>query len=167
MRISAVVLAAALMAVFAPSASATMRITGDPGGQIGSYMDKWELLRKSGEYVIIDGPCLSACTMVLGLIPRDHLCVTARARLGFHAAWQLDEAGRRVVSREGTELLMKAYPQEVRNWIARHGGLSPQLTYLTGQELASMYPECLHRNDAPKKRWRNSTRASPHSVVPS
>jgi transcriptional regulator with XRE-family HTH domain len=88
------------------------------------------------------GPCLSACTMVLGVIPRDRLCVTPRARLGFHAAWRLNEAGRQVTSPDGTELLMSAYPQPVRDWIARRGGLSPRLMYLTGNELASMYPVC-------------------------
>jgi hypothetical protein len=100
------------------------------------------VMRNSGQSVVIDGPCLSACTMVLGVIPRDRLCVTPRARLGFHAAWRLNEAGRQVTSPDGTELLMSAYPQAVRDWIARRGGLSPRLMYLTGNELASMYPVC-------------------------
>ena len=90
-------------------------------------MVKLDALRNSGQSVIIDGPCLSACTMVLGVIPRDRLCVTPRARLGFHAAWQLNEAGRQVTSPDGTELLMSAYPQPIRDWIARRGGLSPRL----------------------------------------
>jgi hypothetical protein len=37
---------------------------------------------------------------------------------------------------------MSVYPQQVRDWISRRGGLSPQLIYLTGDELASMYPRC-------------------------
>ncbi len=92
--------------------------------------------------MVIDGPCLSACTLVLGVIPRDHLCVTPRARLGFHTAWRPDQSGRPVVSRDGTNLLMEVYPQQVRNWIARRGGLSPHMMYLSGRELASMYPAC-------------------------
>jgi len=107
----------------------------DPGGQIGPYLEKLQSLRNSGQNVIIDGSCLSACTMVLGVIPRDRLCVTARARLGFHSAWRSDQTGRQTVSQEGTELLMSVYPQQVRNWISRRGGLSPQLIYLTGDEL--------------------------------
>jgi hypothetical protein len=148
MRISVAVLGAALVAACASPSSATVRITSDPGGEIGPYLDRLETLRNSGQNVVIDGPCLSACTMVLGLIPRDHLCVTSRARLGFHAAWRPDEAGRPVVSPDGTDLLMKAYPQEIRDWIARRGGLSPRLMYLGGSELASMYPACGHaRNE--------------------
>src|SRR5580704_9832084 len=141
MRASAAVIGAVIVVVAASPSLAPVRITSDPGGQIGPYMAKLEALRSSGQSVIIDGPCLSACTMVLGVIPRDRLCVTPRARLGFHAAWRL-EAGRQVTSPDGTELLMSAYPQPVRDWIARRGGLSLRLMYLTGNELASMYPVC-------------------------
>jgi len=142
MRISSAVLGAVLVAAAASPSLSAVRITSDPGGQIGPYLAKFDSLRNSGQSVIIDGPCLSACTMVLGVIPRDRLCVTPRARLGFHAAWRLNEAGRQVTSPDGTEFLMSAYPQPVREWIARRGGLSPRLMYLTGNELASMYPVC-------------------------
>jgi hypothetical protein len=140
--IGAAMMGTAVMAFSVPPASATMRITSDPGGQIGPYLENLASLRSSGEYVVIDGPCLSACTLVLGVIPRDHLCVTPRARLGFHTAWRPDQTGRPVVSRDGTNLLMEVYPQSVRNWIARRGGLSPHMMYLSGRELVSMYPAC-------------------------
>jgi hypothetical protein len=140
--------ATAMMVLAAAPASATMRITSDPGGQIGPYLENLASLRSSGEHVVIDGPCLSACTMVLGVIPRDHLCVTPRARLGFHTAWRPDSAGHPVVSRDGTELLMTVYPQPVRDWIARRGGLSPHMKFLAGRELTSMYPACQHSETA-------------------
>src|ERR1700722_11569600 len=142
MRVSAAILGVLLVAGAASPSLSAVRITSDPGGQIGPYMAKLDALRNSGQSVIIDGSCLSACTMVLGVIPRDHLCVTSRARLGFHSAWRPDEAGRQVVSQDGTDLLMNAYPQQIRDWIARRGGLSPRLIYLAGGELASMYPAC-------------------------
>jgi hypothetical protein len=139
---SAVVWIAAIMLTLAVSpASATKRISDDPGGQLGPYLQKLAVLRSSGEQVVIDGKCLSACTMVLGVIPRDHICVTSKAQLGFHAAWR-PEAGRQVTSLEGTELLMDNYPQQVRDWIARRGGLTPHMIFLSGRELASMYPTC-------------------------
>jgi len=99
-------------------------------------------IRESGQRVIIDGPCLSACTMVLGVIPRNRICVTRRARLGFHAAWHHGENGRPATNRGGTQLLMAVYPQNVKNWINRRGGLTREMKYLTGRELASMYPTC-------------------------
>ena len=142
MRLCKALLAIALVAMVTSSASATIRITSDPGGQIGPYLDNLENLRNSGERVIIDGPCLSACTMILGVIPRDHLCVTQRARLGFHAAWRPDQTGRAVTSRDGTQLLKSVYPQQVRSWISRRGGLTPHMKFLSGRELTSMYPTC-------------------------
>jgi len=136
-------LTAALAAALSISpASATIRIAGDAGGQIGAYLQRHEAMRQSGERVVIDGPCLSACTMVLGAIPRDRICVTSRALLGFHAAYDLDPSGRQVTSRGGTALLMNHYPQHVRNWIARRGGLSRQMIFLSGRGLSSMYPPC-------------------------
>jgi len=123
-------------------ASASVRITGDGGGQLGAYLQRHEAMRQSGERVVIDGPCLSACTMVLGAIPRNRICVTSRAVLGFHAAYHLDPAGGQVTSRGGTLLLMSQYPQQVRKWIARRGGLSREMMFLSGRDLASMYASC-------------------------
>jgi hypothetical protein len=142
MRLSAVVIGAVLLAVSVSSASAAMRIVADGGGQIGPYLERLAALRSSGQHVVIDGPCLSACTLVLGVIPRERICVTPRARLGFHAAWHPGENGQPTHSRGGTELLMEIYPQHVRRWLARRGGLTQSMKYLTGRELASMYPTC-------------------------
>lgn len=142
MRISAALFGIALVAAFASPSWGAVRISNDSGGVIGAYLQRFESLRRSGQNVIIDGPCLSACTMVLGAVPRDHLCVTSRARLGFHTAWRFSESGRPVVSPEGTDLLMSNYPPQIRDWIIQRGGLSPNLMYLTGRELTSMYPAC-------------------------
>jgi hypothetical protein len=141
MKIAAL-LGAAVAALAVSTASATVRIKADPGGQIGPYLENLAVLRSSGERVVIDGPCLSACTMLLGVIPRDRICVTSRARLGFHAAWHPGDDGRPVTSRVATQLLMDIYPQHVRSWIKVHGGLSPKMMYLTGHELSAMYPTC-------------------------
>jgi hypothetical protein len=119
-----------------------VRIANDPGGQIGPYLDKLNSIRSSGENVVIDGPCLSACTMLLGVIPRERICVTRRAQLGFHAAWNPAGNGRRVVSASGTSVLWEIYPAHIRRWISQRGGLSPKMKYLAGRELASMYPTC-------------------------
>lgn len=142
MHIAAVLAGAVAAALAVSTAQAAVRIKADPGGQIGPYLQNLVALRGSGERVIIDGPCLSACTMVLGVIPRERICVTARARLGFHAAWHPGENGRPVPSRAATQLLMDIYPEHVRTWITRRGGLSPKMMYLSGRELAAMYPIC-------------------------
>ena len=142
MRSSVLVGAVIMAAVAFSSASATVRIVSDAGGQIGPYLERLSAIRSSGERVVIDGPCLSACTMVLGVVPRDRICVTSRARLGFHAAWNPGVDGRPITSRGGTQLLMEVYPQNVKRWIARQSGLSPHMVYLRGRELESMYQSC-------------------------
>ena len=134
--------AAWLLAAAAQPAMADVRIMSSPGGPVVPYVKLFEAVRDSGERVIIDGPCLSACTMVLGVIPKERICVTAKARLGFHAAWHPGDDGRPVTSRAATQLLMDIYPQHVRTWIKDHGGLSPKMMYLTGRELAAMYQTC-------------------------
>jgi hypothetical protein len=125
-----------------PTASATVRISDDPGGRIVTYMRKFQLLRESGERVIIDGTCASACTIVLGALPRERICITPRARLGFHAAWEFGQAGRPVTNPMATRFLLAMYPPSVRNWIRRRGGLNGKMIYLSGRELAAMYPRC-------------------------
>ena len=75
------------------AAPATERILDDSGGRIGSYLTRYEAFRKSGQHVAIDGTCASACTLLLGVIPHNRICVTPRAVLAFHAAWDLSPTG--------------------------------------------------------------------------
>jgi hypothetical protein len=142
------ILAGALAPVFFGVASSTMaaaevRIGGDPGGEVSSYIRKYEQIRDSGERVVIDGPCLSACTLVTGFVPRNRICVTRQAVLGFHAASYYDDVSRSLVpTRRGSRLVMSFYPPEIRRWINRHGGLTPRLMTLRGRELTALYNTC-------------------------
>ena len=71
-----VVVVLALFAVL--PAQADVRIVSSPGGAVDAYLAAFARVRQSGERVIIDGPCLSACTLVLSTIPRNRICVTRR-----------------------------------------------------------------------------------------
>ena len=136
-------LASVVVCVMASAASAEIRIVSDPGGEVSSYINRFHHIRASGQRVVIDGPCLSACTLLTGMIPRDHICVTSRAVLGFHAASYYDDGTRSFVpTRRGSRLVMNLYPAEIRHWIDRHGGLTPNLLELRGPELASLYQSC-------------------------
>jgi hypothetical protein len=117
------------------------RILDDSGGRIGSYLTRYEALRKSGQHVAIDGTCASACTLLLGVIPHNRICVTPRAVLAFHAAWDPSLTGAQT-NKSGTKYLWSRYPADVRRWIARHGGLRSQTIYLGGRELAAMFASC-------------------------
>ena len=99
-------------------------------------------MRESGERVVIDGPCLSACTLVLMTVPEERICVTRRAVLGFHAARSIDRRGRMYAEPEASRVVLDGYPPPVRDWISRHGGLTSRLLLLRGRELAAIYPRC-------------------------
>ena len=124
------------------SASAAVRIEASNGGQIGEYIRLFAMVRQSGERVIIDGPCLSACTLVLSVVPRERICVTRRAVLGFHAAWTPDEDGRPLPHPKATRLLMATYPRDIQNWVRQRGGLTKRTILLRGRELTALYRPC-------------------------
>jgi hypothetical protein len=133
--------AAALLAALAP-ARAEVRILASPGGAVLPFLELFERVRASGERVVIDGPCLSACTLVLSTVPEDRICVTRRAVLGFHAARSIDRRGRFYAEPEASQVVLAAYPAAVRGWISRHGGLTSRLLLLRGRDLAAIYPRC-------------------------
>ena len=135
-------LAAVLLLAGIGASSAVVRIAQDRGGRIETYVGKYQGVRSSGEMVIIDGLCVSACTIVLGTVPHDRICVTSRARLGFHAAWDPGSNGRKITNTEATRTLYLMYPLEVRHWIDQRGGLTPHMIFLSGRELASMFRPC-------------------------
>jgi hypothetical protein len=82
---------------------------------------------------------------VLGIVPMNKICVTPRASLGFHAAY-FDKAytlGVKVTSYAGTADLMSYYPSSVKDWIARKGGLTPDMKRVkNGPELWTMIDPC-------------------------
>src|SRR5262249_16784357 len=142
MRAIAVVMGVVIAALAFGSADATVRIRDDMGGLMTEYASRFSNMRERGEKVVIDGPCYSACTMLLGMLSRDQVCVTPNAVLGFHAAWNFDDTGRRVTSTSATQPLIALYPRRIRSWLQRRGGLSPHMKSLRGHELASIYPIC-------------------------
>ena len=135
-------LLASLLILNVSDASSAVRITNDRGSLIAAYVVKYQRLASSGKSVIIDGLCASACTMVLSALPYDKICVTSRATLGFHAAWNYGANGRAFSDPEATLMLYSTYPTPVRRWIARRGGLTPHTIFLSGRPLQEMYRSC-------------------------
>jgi len=143
MKWQAAVIGMLASALFATVTFADVRVVNDPGGEISTYLRKYEEMNASGQRLVIDGPCLSACTLFTATMPRDRVCVTRRAVLGFHAASYYDDTRRSFVpTRAGTRLVMRIYPPAIRSWIERHGGLTPHLVFLRGRELAALYDTC-------------------------
>src|SRR5258707_7360663 len=117
----------------AAPARADLHIIRDHGGYVDEYKTKYQRIRDRHERVIIDGICNSACTLVLGIVPMNKICVTPRASLGFHQAYY-DKAftfGIKVTTAAGTSDLMSYYPDAVKDWIRRNGGLYPRVEKIT------------------------------------
>jgi hypothetical protein len=121
------------------------RIIADAGGKIGDYLEKYENLRDSNEMVIIDGPCASACTLVLGIIPRHRICRTKIKEMmfGFHAAYDIGKNKKPVINWESTKLILKVHPPDIRAWIRKTGAYnSLNFKILKGRELARYVKLC-------------------------
>jgi hypothetical protein len=136
---------ALLVLASVPAQAADYRITRDFGGLVDQYKAKYQQIRDRGDRVVIDGICNSACTLVVGIVPMKKICVTPKASLGFHSAYY-DKAytfGMKVTSHAGTADLMSYYPAPVKDWIARKGGLTPEMKRVrNGPELWAMIDPC-------------------------
>jgi hypothetical protein len=130
------------------------RINEDSGGLIETYVQRFSRIRDSGERIVVDGQCLSACTLVVAFVPRERICVTPNAVFGFHSAWSYDGQGGTALDRKATQSLWDMYPERIRQWIRANGGLHQQLIYLRGRQLAAFYPICspgLDRGNQPER----------------
>ena len=134
-----------LLVASGSTAAADYRITRDHGGYLDEYKTKYARIRDRGERVIIDGICNSGCTVVLGIVPLNRICVTPKASLGFHQAY-IDPSytmGFKIISETGTADLMTYYPKTVKDWINRHGGLAPEMKRVkNGPELWAIVDPC-------------------------
>ena len=83
--------------------------------------------------------------LVFGIVPMNKICVTPKASLGFHQAYY-DKAftfGIKVTSTEGTSDLMSYYPDTVKDWIRRNGGLTTEMKKIkNGNELWKIVDPC-------------------------
>jgi len=142
MKTLTLLLASTFLFACAGDSHAVVRIANDRGGLIQRYLDRYDELKGTGQTVVIDGLCASACTIVLAKIPSGRVCVTERANLAFHAAWDLGAGGRHITNREATRMIYSMYPAPVRSWISGRGGLSPHTIFLRGTQLQTMFPRC-------------------------
>lgn len=92
-------------------------ITSDYGGVLTEYIDKYNQWRQGGEQVEVSDICLSACTLMVGLLNRDQVCVEPTAIFGFHSA----TSGLGEFSLIGTHLLWALYPDAVKSLLISKG----------------------------------------------
>jgi hypothetical protein len=110
----------------------TIDVYDDHGGVVPDYDAKWADLAQRGVDVRITGPCQSACTVLLGHIPRSHICVMPQARFGFHLA----------KFPRSTAILWGAYAPDIRAWITAHGGLKPDFMWMGAPDIYRYFKKC-------------------------
>ena len=126
----------AIFAAFMFSASMaqarTIDVNDSHGGSVAQYNARWSALAAQGVNVRIVGPCQSACTVLLGHIPRSRICVMPNASFGFHLAHRQD----------ATATLWHAYSGDVRQWIDRHGGLTKNFIWMRAPDTYRYFKRC-------------------------
>ena len=92
---------------------------------------KIELIQKGVRHMVIDGPCISMCALVLDWIRFQgvDVCMTATGVLGLHKGTKYRRINVRITSNgeEDFDLVPKSYfdPQQtpkVMRWVRSHGG---------------------------------------------
>jgi len=95
-------------------------VSFNSGGEIGAFKAAAREIKRSGRRVVIDGPCLSACA-ILADEARGRVCVTSKARFGFHKGFVLAQP-----TAGGPMHFVKRFtPQHSRDiagWVGKHGG---------------------------------------------
>jgi hypothetical protein len=126
-----------------------VHITQDFGGDVDTYIAKYERLALSGTSIEIDGECTSACGLVFSHFPRDRVCVTPRAVFGLHQAWvwrpghpHIEEDRNIEADPAFTANMIAAYPPVVRGWVKAHGPLVLEPKYMPASALHGYFKEC-------------------------
>jgi hypothetical protein len=114
-------------------------ITKNLGGSIIEHYDMFTAWRMRGDKVRVEGLCISACTMVLGLIPAPHVCASTFASFGFHSAYAKTSMGR-VPVKDGSSIMWQTYPELVREALKKAGWKDPaepqmDLIFIKGTDL--------------------------------
>ncbi|MGA2893077.1 MAG: hypothetical protein ABSE22_09420 [Xanthobacteraceae bacterium] len=133
MRVWKYVLAGILPFMTSATHAETIDISNDRGGVVFIYQAQWEKLAAQGVNVRISGLCLSACTVLVGYIPRKDICVTPNASLGFHSA----------TLPMVTDQLLRIYPGDIRAWIDKNGGLTLlNILWMQAPEIYKFFRKC-------------------------
>jgi hypothetical protein len=114
------------------AAAETIDVSDDHGGSVAIYNQRWQEYTARGVSVRIVGPCQSACTVLLGHIPRSRICVTPEARFGFHMAHRPDM----------TTLMWRGYGADIRAWINARGGLTPDFKWMGAPDIYKYFRKC-------------------------
>lgn len=95
-------------------------VRNNPGGNLVEFKAAARQIKRTGRRVVIDGQCDSACA-VLADMARSNVCVTPRAKFGFHQGYIVAQAQ----SGGAYYLLGRFKPphsRDVARWVTKNGG---------------------------------------------
>ena len=117
----------------------------NPGGAVHTFVAA-ALAVRAGEkrLVVIDGPCISACA-VFADVARPKVCITDRAKFGFHKGRDFavqPRSGRKAVLRE----LGRRDPphsRDIASWVQRNGGFPYEgLSVMNSKQARQFWRRC-------------------------
>ena len=124
-----------------------VRLAGyDPGGFLARYLiDLERLKRLKVRQLQLDETCASACTVFLRL--GNRVCVTDRARIGFHRIVVRNRAGaassrRKSAEREINDRYLRRLPPNIRKWHGIRDGMPLHMAWLQGEEAVRLIGRC-------------------------
>lgn len=140
----------AISAFLAAPAHATTVITGNGGGVVEDFWVEIQSHAMRGEKIVVDGPCMSACTLTLVLADKGLMCATPRAIFSFHRAYS-GKPGTKAYEDDGgwTDVMMAQLPKPVSAWLSDHGGITHAWKTLAGDEMTARVPVCPEGTVAP------------------
>jgi hypothetical protein len=117
-------------------------VADNMGGDLLNYLMAAREALKEHKQIVIDGWCVSACSIVADRI-RSHVCITSNARFGFHKTWAL------VLRSDGPAYSKPGfhkswtYTPALQRWINKKGGEPVNgLLVMSSDEAAAFWPRC-------------------------
>jgi hypothetical protein len=123
-------LKAAIIALGLTTAPSSFTI--DYGGNVLERLQQMHYLKMSGQEFRIEGVCISACTMFLGL---PKVCVAEDTIFGFHSAASFD--GEKWEKSEwGNAIALDVYPLRIREFVTKNNFLkSLDLSFVNAETM--------------------------------
>ena len=134
------------------NANRVVTISDGLGGHVQGMVRMLAKIIDNDRKVVIDGPCRSACTLLMSL-GTSRVCITPRAELWFHQASLL--TGKR--SRFWSNAMLRLYPTGIRSYVNGRGGLGRRWIVLKGKSLARLFPSRCGREAPGKQRQARPT----------
>ena len=117
----------------------------NPGGEVRTFQAAALAVRSgSKRLVVIDGPCISACVIFADLA-RTRVCITDRARFGFHKSQRMAVQRLRngTIRRVDLGRYDPPHSSDITYWVRRNGGFPVEgLRVMSAKQATQFWRRC-------------------------